>query len=70
MSAFVIGLLHASTEVLWAMVAKLVTRAFLEKLLTKLVIAGLKKLAKETSNNLDDSIVADVEKALTNGQGN
>ena len=38
MSAFVIGLLHASSEVMWAMIGKLVTRAFLEKLMTKLVI--------------------------------
>lgn len=68
MSAFVIGLLHASSEVMWAMIGKLVTRAFLEKLMTKLVIAGLKKLAQNTNNQLDDSIVADVEKALTGDQ--
>ena len=64
MSAFMIGLFSLSTEVLWAMVAKLVTRAFLEKLLAKLVISGLEKLADSTTNKLDDDIVSDVKTAL------
>lgn len=65
MSAFVVGLLTASSEVLWAMIGKLVTKAFLEKLMTKLVIAGLEKLAKSTANGLDDAVVEDVKKALS-----
>lgn len=64
MNAFMIGLFHVSAEVLWALVGKLVTRAFLDKLLTKLVVAGLEKLAASTANTLDDSVVADVKSAL------
>lgn len=64
MSPFVIGLLHLSAEALWAIVAKLATRAFLDKLLTKLVLAGLDRLSASTSNKLDDDIVADVREAL------
>ena len=64
MGTFVIGLVGTMTDVLWAMVAKMVTRAFLEKLMTKLVIAGLEKLAASTANTLDDGIVKDVKSAL------
>jgi len=64
MSAFVVGLLGAATDVMWGMIGKMVTRAFLEKLMTKLVIAGLEKLAASTANTLDDSIVKDVKSAL------
>lgn len=65
MSPFLIGLFHITAEALWAMLAKLATRAFMDKLLSKLVLAGLERLAKSTANDVDDQIVADVREALT-----
>lgn len=64
MSAFITSILLTSTEVLWTILGKLVTKTFLESIITKLTLAGLEKLAASTSNQLDDSIVADVKKAL------
>ncbi|VVS91068.1 hypothetical protein [Desulfoluna spongiiphila] len=36
-----------------------------EKILTRLVILGLKKLAKQTTNTVDDELVAFVAEELT-----
>ncbi|HET8687704.1 MAG TPA: hypothetical protein VFM18_13720 [Methanosarcina sp.] len=64
MTTFITSILLTSTEVLWAILGKLVTKTFLESIITKLTLSGLEKLAASTSNQLDDSIVADVKKAL------
>ncbi len=64
MTAFLTTLLLTSADVLWAIVAKLVTKNFLEKIITELTVAGLEKLAASTANTLDDQIVADVKSAL------
>ena len=65
MSTFITSLILGATEALWAVLGKLVTKAFLENLMSKLIIAALEKLAKSTNNTVDDSVVADVKKALT-----
>jgi len=65
MSALAIAAAHLAANALWALVGKLVTQAFMDSLMSKLVLAGLEKLAASTANSLDDSIVADVRKALT-----
>ena len=64
MSTFVIALILWATEAFWAVIGKLVTKAFLEGLITKLVVAGLDKLAASISNTLDYGLVKDVKSAL------
>ena len=64
MSTFVTSLILGATEAFWAVIGKLVTKTFLEGLITKLVVAGLDKLAASTSNTLDDGLVKDVKSAL------
>ena len=64
MTAFITSLLLTSSEVLWIIIGKLVTKTFLEKIITELAVAGLEKLAKSTSNTLDDEIVSQVKDAL------
>ncbi len=49
---------------------KLFTQVFFEKLLTKLVIYCLEKLAPMTTNQLDYEIVKDIKFLLTKGDEN
>lgn len=64
MSALALSAIHLAAEVLWGLLGRLVTKAFFEKLMVKLVLSGLDKLAASTENKLDDAIVADVKAAL------
>lgn len=64
MTTFITTLLLSASEAFWAVIGKLVTKTFLEGLITKLVVAGLDKLAASTSNTLDDDLVKDVKSAL------
>ena len=49
---------------------KLVTQVFFEKLVSKLIIYGLEKLAPMTTNQLDNEIVKDIKFLLTKGVEN
>lgn len=56
--------MHLLAESAWALLAKLLTRALFEKVLKKLTVSGLERLAASTENALDDDIVKDVKLAL------
>lgn len=45
--------------------AKLIATMVSEKLFTKLILIGLKKLAKSTKTDVDDQLVAAFEKAVS-----
>lgn len=57
------GLANAALGVL----AKITTQAFFEKLITKVVIYMLEKLAASTKNTIDDNVVADIKEQLNEG---
>lgn len=64
LTAITSGLVTAFLSIL----SKLVTQAFFESLLTKVIIYAAEKLAKMTTNELDDSLVADIKKSLKVGE--
>lgn len=48
-----------------SVMGRLAGQKFFEAVLTRVIIYGLEKLAPLTSNTLDDEIVAEVKKKLT-----
>lgn len=65
MSAIVAMLLAAIPNVALAIFSKLVTEKFLQSVLEKVLIAGLEKAAKMSTNTVDDDVVADIRQRLT-----
>lgn len=65
MQILLAALLAAIPNVLLAIFSKLVTESFLNVLLTKLLLAGLRRAVKITINTVDDDLVAEIEKRLT-----
>lgn len=49
---------------LLSMFGKLITKAFLERVLSGLVVLGLQKLAAMTTNTVDDDLVRDAAERL------
>lgn len=49
---------------LLALVGKLATQAFFEAVIGKVTVAGLRHLAKMSTNSIDDELVEDVAKQL------
>ena len=64
MSTILSVILAAIPNALLAIAAKFVTEKFLQSVLEKMIIYGLKKLAPLSTNTLDDEIVADIEKVI------
>lgn len=64
MSALVAMILSVLPRVFLALAAALLKEEFLQDVLTKVIIAGLKHAVKLTNNTVDDEVVASVEKAL------
>lgn len=51
-------------SVLMSMAGKLLTRAYVERVLSAVVVLGLGKLASMTTNTVDDDLVMDAAKRL------
>lgn len=64
MSALLAALLAALPNALIAIGAKFVTESFLQKVLTKVIVSGLRRLSKMSINTVDDELVEDVVKRL------
>lgn len=47
-----------------ALLSKVATQAFFEAVIGKVVVAGLRHLAKMSTNDIDDKLVEDVAKQL------
>lgn len=67
MGAFAAVLVAAIPNVLMAIMGKLVTETFMQSVLEKVLIVGLKKAASLSTNTLDDELVTDIEKRLKGG---
>lgn len=66
MSAFIATLMAVLPNVFLAVLGKLVTEKFMQSVLEKVLVAGLKTAASMTTNTLDNELVADIEKRLKN----
>lgn len=64
MSALVATILASLPNVFFAIVGKLVTESFMQKVIEKVLVRLLEKAAAMTTNTLDDEIVADVIERL------
>lgn len=64
MAMLMATLAAALPNVFLAIFSKLVTQAFLQSVLEKTLIYGLKKAAAMTTNTVDDEIVAEIETRL------
>jgi hypothetical protein len=58
------ALLGMALTAFLSVVGKLVTESFMEVLMAKLIIFSGEKLAKMTSNTIDDEIVSEIKKRL------
>jgi len=65
MQAIIAIIMAALPKAIMAIAAKLFSDAFVQKILEKIVISGLKYLVTLSTNKIDDGIVADIEKRLT-----
>lgn len=64
MPAFILTVLRLAGNALWSLLASLLTEALFKKIVSKLLIVTLRKMAKYTDNMVDDEIVEDVVAAL------
>ena len=64
MSALITVLISSLSEAALAVFARLITKKMFEKLLERLIIAGVNKLAEETNSPLLDEVAAVVKKQL------
>ena len=64
MTVLLSTLLAALPRAFMFLLAKLLTEDFLQDVLAKIIIAGLKHAVKLTKNTVDDELVAEVEKRL------
>lgn len=65
MSAIIAMLVAAVPNVFLAVASKLVTEKFLQAVLEKVLVYGLEKVAKISTNSIDDEVVADIKRRLT-----
>lgn len=68
MSAFLATILAVLPNVFLGVLGKLVTETFLQSVLEKVLITGLKTASKMTTNSLDDELVKDIEARLKGPQ--
>lgn len=64
MGAFIAILVASIPNAMLAIASKLVSEKFMQAVLEKVLIAGLQKAAKLSTNTVDDELVADVQKRL------
>lgn len=69
MSAFLATIAAVIPNVFIGIVSKLVTEKFLQSVLEKVIVYGLKKAADITTNTVDDELVEDVEQRFKEGAG-
>lgn len=62
MQIMIAALLAALPKILIAILSKLLGEEFLQSVLEKIIIFGLKKAVALSTNTIDDEIVADIEK--------
>jgi len=64
MGAIVAAMVAVIPNVFIGILSKLVTEKFLQAVLEKVLITGLKKAALLSTNTVDDDLVVDIEKRL------
>lgn len=70
MNALLATLIAVIPNAILGVVAKLATEQFFQSVIERVLIAGLKKAAKMTTNTVDDEIVTDIVARLkTNKAG-
>lgn len=62
MTVLLSALLAALPKILIAILSKLLGEEFLQEVLEKIIIYGLKKAVALSTNTIDDEVVADIEK--------
>lgn len=63
-SALLAVILASVPNVLLAIASKLVTEKFMQSVLEKVLVYGLKQAAQLSTNTVDDELVLDIEKRL------
>lgn len=58
------GIMAGILNAVLAILGKVATQAFFEAVIGKVVVAGLRHLAKMSTNDIDDKVVEDVAKQL------
>lgn len=64
MAALAAILVASIPNALMAILGKLVTESFLQSVLEKVLLVGLRKAASMSTNTVDDELVSDIEKRL------
>lgn len=64
MSALITAILAMLPNIFIGILSKFVSEKFLQAVLEKVLIYGLKHAARLTTNTVDDELVADIEKRL------
>lgn len=67
MTALFATILAVIPKVFLGILGKLVTEQFLQSVMEKVLISGMKKAASMTTNSVDDALVLDVEQRLKSG---
>lgn len=65
MNAFIALLLAGIPNALLAIAAKLLTQAFFQTILEKVIVAGLERASDMTTNTVDDALVEEVKRRLS-----
>lgn len=69
MSGLIAALIAAFPRALLAVLAPLVTEAFLASVLRRVIVAGLRRAARMTVTTVDDALVEDIARRLEPGEG-
>lgn len=69
MPAIVAALLSTLSSAALAVIAKLISQPMFERLLERLIVAGVDRLAEETASPLLHDVAKIVRERLENGQG-
>ena len=64
MTALLTALLAAIPRALFAILAKIATDAFVQRVLEDVIVAGVKHLVANTTSSVDDQIAANIYDAL------
>lgn len=65
MSAIISMLLAAIPNAILAIAGKLLTEKFMQAVLEKVLVTGLKKAAAMSTNTIDDEVVEDIKRRLS-----
>ena len=65
MSAFIAMVLASIPNAILAIAGKLLTEKFMQSVLEKVLVTGLKKAAAMSTNTIDDDVVEDIKRRLS-----